>query len=288
MERKYHISQLTLEMYYRGLATFKERRQVEKALKTDIVIQNRYKEIQESCQEIRKSFSQEMIRLEAQRIPPVQVVHSINIVWVVIAATAILVCVLVPTFLYLKQNGQKTDNTIAEKIVKESTHETETPKETIITEKNPLKKKPSPEQPVRKEKESKSGSANLQSDNYIVSIIPDTDTELHSREGDDRQQNTATMSEQEDNSGIPPGITFISENMFANMFMVGIVIPDRIRSIAKNAYAGNPVLVVTIGANVDVHDEAIPGNFAKAYNSYGKAAGIYKRRSSDSEEWKKL
>jgi hypothetical protein len=50
---------------------------------------------------------------------------------------------------------------------------------------------------------------------------------------------------------------------------------------------GNPLVSITIGANVTVYETAFPGNFAKVYGSYGKAAGTYTRPNSDSEEWEK-
>jgi hypothetical protein len=75
--------------------------------------------------------------------------------------------------------------------------------------------------------------------------------------------------------------------MFADRQLSYVVIPDRITSIGKNAFLGNPLVSITIGANVTVDETAFPGNFAKVYGSYGKAAGTYTRPSTDSESWVK-
>jgi len=281
MKHKDRISELTLELYYRGLATYKERKQVEKALKTDNAVQNRYNALQESEREIQQILSQEFRRFNISETPSAPVPHSVNIVWGLVAA-AVLIGALVPTFLYIKANRSNKNNAVAESPAGETTQEidtqeTETPEETIITENIPIEDKvPAPEQPVKRER----GSFNEKTE---IAAIPETDIVIRFR----GQSGAAETPEEDADIAIPLGITFIFENMFANKFLVWIDIPDRIKSIAKNAYAGNPVVYVTIGANVDVHDEAIPGNFAKAYNSYGRQAGNYSRPDSNSEEWKK-
>jgi len=48
------------------------------------------------------------------------------------------------------------------------------------------------------------------------------------------------------------------------------------------------LLSVTIGADVFMEDNSIPGNFAKAYNGYGKQAGTYTRADVNNEEWEKI
>jgi len=309
MKPQNRISQLTLELYRRGVATRKERKEVEKALLADASVRKRYEELQELQRETDQLVTEEMRRLNIQETPPVKAVHSFNIVWG-IAAAAVLVCVLVPVFVHFRNNNQNKNNTVAESSVEspteETTYEPDNIEEPKIAENTPIENKPTtPKQPAVKESPQKTVIAETsrpepakpstekefkpESPTYIVSIAPEPDTGVRMRGGDNEQQSDAsTPSEQEDKSGIPPGITTIFENMFANKWLAGIVIPDRIRSVAKNAYAGNPVIVVNIGADVDVHDEAIPGNFAKAYNSYGRAKGIYRRINSNSEEWKKL
>jgi len=265
MKCKNRISQLTLELYYKGLATYKERRQVEKALKTDIDVQNRYKAIQESEKEFRKSFSQDLIRLELQKIPTVPISNIKKIVIGFIATATILLCVFIPTYLYIKHINPNKNNAITE--VSDELF-IENDNSVIIS--NGIDEKYYEDNTKTPEKTS-----------------PKNKPETQQEENSGQQTDTTNPSQQEDDSGIPPGITLIFENMFADKSIIWIDIPDRIRKIAKNAYAGNPVLIVTIGANVDVHDEAIPGKFAKAYNSYGKDAGTYSRPDSNSEVWEK-
>jgi len=298
---KPRISRLTLELYHRGLATRKERKMVEKALLADTSVRERYEAIKESNREIDQLVSKELNRLNIPETTPSAAIHSVNIVWV-IAATAVLIGALVPAFLYIKNHKPNKENVIIEKTVADTTHETEPLEnpntEYIFIEEN--EPAPALEQPKRKE----SAVSNIQTGITVsphVEQVPEKETKPNSPvlksgsytvtmefiDGDDSDVSTAPQG-QEDNSGIPPGITSISENMFANKWMAGIVIPDRIRSIAKNAYEGNPVLVVNIGADVDVHEEAIPGNFAKAYNSNGRQAGIYRRLNNHIEEWEKM
>jgi hypothetical protein len=304
---KPRISRLTLELYHRGLATRKERKLVEKALLSDNSVRERYEALKESEREINQFVSKELNRLDIPQTPSAVAVHSVNMVWV-IATAAILIIALVPVFLHLRSNSLNKNNTIAESQAEETGHETIIIEENKIAEETFSEDNTSiAEQSTRREMGSSNDmtrggiavtphpesadfqSGDFQSGGTAIASIPTPDTGVWMRgQNSDQQSNAITPPELEDNSGIPPGLTFIFENMFANKWMVGIVIPDRITSIAKNAYAGNPVLVVNIGANVDVHDEAIPGNFAKAYNSYGKAAGIYQRPNSNSEDWKKL
>jgi hypothetical protein len=311
MKTQNRISQLTLEYYRRGLATRKERKEVEKALLSDASVRKRYETLQELERETNQLVAEEMRRLNIPETPPVQVIHSFNIVWGFVAAAAVLVCVLVPVFLHLRNSSQNKNNTVAENPVEcpaeEILHEPDNMEEIKIVENTPVEDKtlPTPKQSVKKESpntkpkiaetprpdpvRSSDKEFKPDSDGSVIASISEPDTGVRMRGGGSEQQSdVSTPPEQEDNSGIPPGLTAIFENMFANKWMVGIVIPDRIRSVAKNAYAGNPVLVVNIGANVDVHDEAIPGNFAKAYNDYGRAKGIYRRLNSNSEEWEKM
>ncbi|WP_461255657.1 leucine-rich repeat protein [Treponema sp. R80B11-R83G3] len=95
------------------------------------------------------------------------------------------------------------------------------------------------------------------------------------------------LTEQQSDINIPAGITFIAEGMFVNKELSHVIIPAWINIIEKNAFAGNPLISVTIGANVEIDNEAFPGNFADAYTSYGKSAGTYSRSDVSSEIWKK-
>ena len=310
MKRKNHVSQLTLELYYRGLATYFERKKVEKALKTDIVVQKRYKVIQESEKEFRKSFSQEPLRLEPQKTPPAPFSKRKKIV-VGILIAAVLLCALIPTFLYLKNSNSNKENVITEGTNKEIeiTDENFIKGNDVIDEeltsneeekyqqkdnvKSTEKTKPETQKkPETRQKgiatETNKPNTDLQQGSVIVAEAPQPDTGIRTRGENNEQQSVPTKPiEQESNLSIPPGIIFIFENMFANKQLTTVVIPSRITSIGKNAFSGNPLVSVTIGANVNVDDEAIPGNFAKAYNSYGKAAGTYTRPNSNSEAWEK-
>jgi len=310
MKRKNHVSQLTLELYYRGLSTYFERKKVEKALRTDIVVQKRYKAILESEQEFRKSFSKEPLRFEPQEMPSVSFSKRKKIVIGVLIA-AVLLCAFIPAFLYLKHNGSNKESSVAKGLNKETetTNENYTKDNDEINEgltsyeeekqNQKVNTKPTektkPETTKRTETQQKGMASetnkqntDFQQDGVTVAEAPKTDTGIRTRgESGEQQPDTAKPSEQESNLSIPPGISFIFENMFANKQLSFIVIPNRITSIGKNAFAGNPLVSVTIGANVAVDDDAIPGKFAKAYNNYGKAAGTYTRPDTNSEAWEK-
>jgi len=125
-----------------------------------------------------------------------------------------------------------------------------------------------------------------------VATVPEPDTGVRLRGGDQGhsqtgQSGTTAVPEEPPNINIPPGITFIFDNMFANRGLTFVIIPSRITSIGKNAFSGNPLLSVSIGANVSIENNAIPGNFAAAYNANGKAAGTYTRPDVNSEVWEK-
>jgi hypothetical protein len=297
MNKKNRVSQLTLELYYRGLATRKERKQAEKALKTDIEAQSRYKAIEESEREARRLYSEELRRLNMQETPIAAAPRKKRIVAGFVLAAAILLCAIIPAILYLKSSGSNKENAVAAGSTVGSAEETavDAPEETGLTEAIPIEDTPSPEPPasVRAGSNEMAGTAEsprrepkaaveqelrTESGGTEIAAIPAPDTGVHMRGG---------SYEEPPNINIPPGISFILENMFANRDLAFVIIPSRISSIAKNAFAGNPLLSVTIGANVTVDDNAIPGNFAKAYNNYDKAAGTYKRPDTNSEAWKK-
>jgi hypothetical protein len=288
MKRHNRISSLTLELYYRGLATRKERRLVEKALKTDIKVQKRYKALEESEREFRCLFAEESNRLNIQVTPQVPVVITGKTVGIILAIAAGLLCAIIPAFFYLKGKASNKENLIAESSAAGSSvvSETETTEGFLFEYNDEIEgfEQVSYDEEKFYPKDEKKTAINP--GGVTITSVPETDTEVRTRSGNAAQQ--PVPSDEQSGLPIPPGLTSIFENMFANKLLVGIVIPDRITSIGKNAFAGNPVLVVTIGANVDVHDEAIPGNFAKTYNSYGRTAGIYMRPNSNSEEWEKL
>jgi hypothetical protein len=290
MKNQNRVSQLTLELYHRGLATSKERKQVENALKTDIEVQKRY------------------IILQEQYTPPPPPRSNATGVFLLIAA--VVVCALIPAILYLKNSGSNKDKPMAKEPSVTRPAEDLPPKyepsEDILTE---IDKTPYPEPPARLERgssEQKSvivESPRPEPEAVIVesprpapvtpverefnpvpispeiAVIPAPDTGIRMRGSD------PAAPEEPPNINIPPGISFIFENMFANRGLTFVIIPSRITSIGKDAFAGNPLLSVSIGANVSIEDSAFPGNFAKAYNSNGKASGTYTRLNTESEVW---
>ncbi|MDR2701980.1 MAG: leucine-rich repeat domain-containing protein [Spirochaetaceae bacterium] len=303
MKGKNRISQLTLELYHRGLTTRKEHRQVEKALGSDSVLRSRYKALQESELEIQRLLSEKLHRLNIPETPPAS--QRRRAVWGLLAAAAI-VCAFIPAILYLKGNFLNKENTISAGTGTEI-ETTDIPVENISRaaaggEENNSEKsiektaKAGPETKKQAETEQRGAAKNtiieegadFQSGGIAVAAAPEADTGIRTRGGNSGQQSDDAMpSEQQSNITIPPGFTFIFENMFANKQLSAVVIPGRITSIGKNAFAGNPLVSVTIGANVAVDDDAIPGNFAAAYSNYGRAAGIYMRPDINSEEWGK-
>jgi hypothetical protein len=297
MNNKNRVSQLTLELYYRGLATRKERKQVEKALKTNIEVQSRYKAIAESEREAHRLYSEELYRLNIQETPPAAAPRKKRIVTGFVLAAAILLCAIIPAFLYLKASGSNKNNAITEGSAEETANEIDTQEET--EDKTIDDKALSPEQPVRRERGSsneKTGIAEsprreptaeqeLRPGGTEIAVIPEPDTGVRLRGAE--QTKDQNIPEEPPNINIPPGISFIFENMFVNRNLTFVIIPSRITSIAKNAFAGNPLLSVTIGANVTVDDNAIPGNFAAVYNANNKAAGTYTRPDTNSEAWGK-
>ena len=321
MKRQNRVSQLTLELYHRGLATRKERKQVEKALCSDIEVRSRYKALEDSELEIHKFLSQELRRLNIPELPLVS--QSSKTAWGILAA-AVLLCLFIPAFFYLKgkttnvqfataintdtknettehippikeltqtsgdreNNHLKNDSVIAsvqgtETLKSAETEQRELLEETLYDEKDnihPAIIRPDNYQPV----ESQSGGV------FIAALPqPDTGVVLRGKSLDIEPPNDTAVPEERPNINIPPGLTFIFENMFANRGLSYVIIPAEIASIGKNAFAGNPLVSVTIGANVVLSDDAIPGNFAVAYNNYGKTAGTYARSDTNSSIWAK-
>jgi len=124
-----------------------------------------------------------------------------------------------------------------------------------------------------------------------IAEVPEPDTGAQFRGGgqtsESGQPGTSVGQSEPSNITIPPGITFIFDNMFANKGLTYVIIPARITSVGKNAFSGNPLVSVTIGANVSIEGSAIPGNFAGAYNANGKTAGTYTRPDVNSAAWGK-
>jgi len=234
-----------------------------------------------------------------------------QLVWGLCAA-AVIVCVFFSVFFYLKGSGPVEENVIAA----EPDTETVIPENTISgdpvdntenavppAEKvNPRKdESETTVKPVPKTGETtetrQRGIANetiieentdFQHEETAIAAVPETETGIYSRGSNsaEPQVDAVTPPKQETTITIPPFLTVIIENMFADRQLSTVVIPDRITSIAKNAFSGNPLVSVTIGAGVDVDDRAFPGNFADVYNNSGRAAGTYTRPNT-AGAWKK-
>ena len=306
MKNQIRVSQLTLELYYRGLADKKERRMVENALDTDSEVRKRYLALQKSDNEICQIVSKELNRLNFHESPIIPSPRKKRIIVGFILAAAIA-CVVIPAILYLKKSDSNIDNVIAE----ENTYEIdieEMPNNEIAD--NSIVE---PSEPPVKRESVNSNNRNRTTENprpavgrtepvrpkepekhiepergVSVAEAPTPDTGVRLRGTDPNDQGaTAPIPEEPSNINIPPGMTFIFENMFANRDLSFVIIPSRITSIGKNAFGGNPLLSVTIGANVSIEENAIPGNFAERYNLGGKAAGTYTRPNLNSVAWEK-
>ena len=320
MKKQNRVSQLTLELYHRGLATNKERRLVENALAKDSDVRRRYEALQESEREIRKLVTQELNRLDMTEISASPSPKKKRAAVVFIVAAAVLLCALIPAILYLKNSGSKKDNVITE----ETTHELNSEEPDFIEDvpnieiADPLPSEPQvirersvsngrteiaetpraepvraaePELRFETEPAAEAESRGSPPESGVsVAIVPAPDTGRQQRGGSVRsgyQPDPDEEAEEMSNINIPVGITFIFDNMFANRDLTFVIIPSRITSIGGNAFQGNPLLSVTIGADVSIADNAIPGNFADLYNSGGRAAGTYTRPDINSEAWEK-
>jgi hypothetical protein len=304
MKNQNRVSQLTLELYHRGLATRAEKKLVEKALETDSDIRKRYEALKESEREINQLITNELARLNIPERPAAPAASGKKAAWI-IAAAAVLLCAIIPAILYIKSGGSKKDNALVEETAHETGLSEETTAEMYPSENiAPIRdmpiadKAPSPEQPDKR------GGSNViaesphgepspavkpefkpEAGGTEIAAIPATDSGVRLR-GEGQTSSTA-IPEQEPNINIPVGLTFIFDNMFANRELTFVIIPARITSIGKNAFSGNPLLSVTIGAGVSMEDNAIPGNFSGVYNANGKAAGTYTRPDVHSGAWEK-
>jgi hypothetical protein len=308
MKSQNRISQLTLELYHRGLATHKERKLVKNALKTDSEVLKRYEALQKSDREFRHLISQELNSMNIPERPPFPALRNRKVVFGIIAAAAVLLCVLIPAILYLKGNGPNKGNAIAE----ETGREIETTEEGLISsEDKPVREigeiavpsepptvrergNANPRTPIAETPRPDPGKAaepELQTENSGVSIatVPEPETGPRLRGGTQPVDppGNAAVPEEQPNINIPPGITFIFDNMFANRNLNYVIIPSRVTSIGKNAFAGNPLISIYIGADVLMAESAFPGNFSRAYNDNGKAAGTYTRTDVSSDIWTK-
>jgi len=285
MKSQNRVSQLTLELYHYGLATRKERKLVENALVTDNKIRERYEEIQKS--------DQELSRLNIPEMPPALPLSLGKMVVVGCMATAGMLCAIIPAFRYLRNSSSSKDNVIAEETtpeidVIEDIPDTEIAvspeppveqEQLIAPEKQKIAEKPRTEPPVKTETVEQPNAG------FSITITAEDGTPFAFTP--DMFIGDPTEEQSESNISIPSGFNFIFDRMFENRELTFVIIPPRITIIGKNAFSGNPLLSVTIGANVVVENTAFPGAFAAAYNANGNAAGTYTRPDVDSEAWEK-
>jgi hypothetical protein len=274
MKSQNRISPLTLELYHRGLTTRKENKLVEKALETDNEVRKRYEALTESDREIRRLVTKELSRFNIPETRPAPAPRKKRLV--IILAAAMIVCAFIPAIFYLKNSGSN----VSEAIIAGTGTESETTEGNLMEDNKKIEEIAITEDETGNNPKDKTDKP-VKSGGVSIAVAPETDNGIRIRGVNEPQQAEVT------DITIPPGLTFIFENMFANKQLSAVVIPDRVTSIAKNAFADNPLVSVTIGENVVVDDEAIPGNFAKAYNSYGKAAGTYIRPDTNSGAWEK-
>jgi hypothetical protein len=281
MKNNSHISQLTLELYHKGLASRKEKKEVEAALKTNPVFRKKYEALLESEREINLQIEKELARLNIPQTPAaVTQPYRKRFVVGIILAAAILLCALIPAILYLKSGGSNNNSTITEETTRETEDiytedKTPSPESPPVNERTVITESPKNESSQAAEQKIARESKEINTGGTEVAVIPETG--VHTRGGG--------TEELQPNISVPPGLTVILENMFSDSGLTHVVIPPRITSIGKNAFSGNPLVSITIGANVALEDTAFPGNFSNVYNSYGRAAGTYTRPDTVSGAW---
>ena len=312
------VTQLMLELYHLDALSKKERKFVENALLSDNNVYLRYHELKNIDKELKdkylfnKSPVFRVIRNKDEIINNNNFKYKKILVGVIIAAG--ILCICIPVFMYFSNNINT--NIIADE--NEQNYENEqivviednnlyidheriaiNPSELEDTDIKKEDKKPSnePNRIVNKPNIPKETEVENENkpliENEVVTVVtaPDPQPTVYTRGSSNiTGQNTAPIqSSTPDNSNlnIPPGISSIFDNMFVNKQYTEIIIPQRITSIGKNAFADNPIVSVTIGSNVSIDASAIPGSFANAYNNYGKAAGTYTRPDINSNTWSK-
>ncbi|MCL2444269.1 MAG: leucine-rich repeat domain-containing protein [Treponema sp.] len=317
-----YISDLTLELYHLDALAKKERQLVETTMTVDSELYTRYEALKNSDKEIQQFYLQEkkpvfkVININNDvRITEIKRKSRNKKILTGLGIAAVLLCVFIPMFIYFIGNnsGNKTEVITDPGIEHENKlEETNTPS-TFITEDTESSGGSTerivvvPNEEIEPElRHQPVVTENQRIDREYIAIVPDSQTGIYTRGGTETEQQTNIPPE---TSGItiPEGITFIFDSMFANRQLTSITIPDRITfigdnafvnnqlrnvviprnvySIGSGAFTGNPLISVTIGANVIIDDDTFPGNFAAAYNRYGKTAGAYTRLDLHTNEW---
>jgi hypothetical protein len=87
---------------------------------------------------------------------------------------------------------------------------------------------------------------------------------------------------------IPDGVNIIGSSAFAYNKLNKIVIPGSVKRIEFLAFYNNPLISITIGANVTINNSSFSNGFENVYNlENNKAAGTYTRTNISSNVWSK-
>jgi hypothetical protein len=74
---------------------------------------------------------------------------------------------------------------------------------------------------------------------------------------------------------IPGSVTVIGDYAFASNQLTGVTIPDGVTTIGTYAFSENPLTSVAIGTDVDVAENAFPGDLNDVYEQEPSQAGAY-------------
>ncbi|MCF7891281.1 leucine-rich repeat domain-containing protein [Candidatus Bipolaricaulota bacterium] len=79
----------------------------------------------------------------------------------------------------------------------------------------------------------------------------------------------------------------IGQAAFYENNLTSVVIPTSVRSLKGWAFDANNMTSVEIGGSVDIVSSSIGGNFERVYKANKRAAGVYARRSVNSNWYRK-
>jgi hypothetical protein len=289
-----YISQLMLELYHLGAATRKERKLIDKAIKIDNNIRLRYEELKKKDNELKTLDKNKFTIIKNENYTDNILIRKKKVIWLA-GIAAVLICTITFTII----NRQKLNNSSFNKIAEEQNNiinniDINDDKiidiaENIIIESDTINTE------TRNENEHIFENLHInETHSTTIAEIPNTDHEVYPGENPDIPPSPIlSMRASGDSLGyyniyIPSGVTTIIENMFEGLQLDEVYIPRHITNIEKNAFANSTIIEINIGADIDVHDEAFPGNFASVYNENGRERGLYFRQDTSSHEWKKF
>ena len=296
MKEKKRVTQFMLDLYHFNAVTKEERKFIEKELSAGEETRLRYEKLKKNYAEIRSRYSlgapPSFTVINNERINKGVSVNKKVIVGIGIAAAVI--CLGIPAFIYFNSKNNNNEIKIADDIKNEQIiiEDIDSREEAIVNAEEMRSFANKSEKFSGKQELSAEIKPDIKKETVIIAEAHGYETEVYTRGETVKPEQSGTVTpavniSEQTNIQIPPGLTSVFDGMFANRGLTEIIIPQRITSIGRNAFANNPVTSVTIGANVALNDEAIPGNFASAYNMYGRAAGTYVRENENSNEWNK-